>query len=482
MTQTIAQHYPAHTDTNGVTWYMSGPGRMAGWTSSPEHADPSYAAEATLCHQQDMTPGDRAAVLRFARELERKADSADSQKNFSTVQTPAAHQPTTTRKEPPAVTEIMADGTPEPYARYSEFMHYPLPPFPERVDVNVDGWNRYKLPHPTTGKITAYTRATTVAKVTADTYKLERWKQRMKVTAVLKLIACAAGTIELPWITKIEAAAHLAEMTRLSQEQNNDARGGLGSYMDLMDDLTGGAEAREHGGAVHDWLAELAMGRVLLHQIPEMFLPHAVAYQDAMARAGLIDVPEWTERLVLNMKGRETIAGRLDGISYCVETGEFFLIDRKTSKTLDFSALEYGVQFSIYGFADLMLAIDRSGWEPMPPINDEMAFCIHVPSDQPERSQVVPFNLYTGAESMILALDVREDRRSADKRMLGQAYPIPSERSLRYVAARQAIQNIHDEPEARSIMEEYGDVWDDALSELGAACFELLDDTTQKAS
>lgn len=39
----IAQNYPARTDSNGTTWYRSGGGPQDGWTAQIEYAHPSYA-------------------------------------------------------------------------------------------------------------------------------------------------------------------------------------------------------------------------------------------------------------------------------------------------------------------------------------------------------------------------------------------------------------------------------------------------------
>lgn len=356
------------------------------------------------------------------------------------------------------------------YARYSEWSRYPLPPFPAQINVEMDGYNRYKLPSPTTGRLTAYTRATTVSSTIADYYALNRWKQRMVAVNIMKLLDQSLLGTDSDFnsqflLTKLRAAI-----------KNDPSEKTLGRLLDEIDNELGGADAKELGGAVHDWIAELDMGRVLLHQIPEQFQPYALAYQDCMARAGLIAIPEYTERLVLNDIGAESIAGRLDGICLCVETGELHVLDRKTSKTLDFSWLEYGAQFAVYAFASKMLLPDRSGWEPMPDLNLKQAFCVHVPSDQPERSQVVPFALAPGAEAMTEALTVRDLRRNAEKRIAGGTYPIPSAKTLRYVEARQALQNIHNEDEARALVVEYENVWDNDLNEFGAQCFDLLMD------
>ena len=461
----VAQDFPARTDDNGNTWYRPVRDKgmdlsQWGWTSNPELAHPDYAAAVTVCElPTNVTAHDRAAILELQQELDQRSKEASVSTELTTN----------------------ADGEPEayndPWPRRSEICGFPLPPFPEQVNVEMDGWKRYKLPSPTTGKLTAYTRATTVAGVTPDDYNLVQWKIREKVAAT---IDCA---MHYDW-AEVGAPADIDQRKVLAYQEYLEALDAgqgkkINAAIDKMHDICGGAESREHGGAVHDWIAELDMGRVLLHQIPEQYQVHARAYQDAMARAGLIAIPEYTERLVLNTSGIETIAGRLDGIAYCVETGEWHVIDRKTSKTLDFSALEFGLQIcGIYAGSDLMLAPDRKEWLPMPEVSQELAFVIHVPSDQPERSQVVPLAVGPGVFVKDTALDVRAQRRQAKEVFLGQTYPVPSEASLRYVAARQRLQDLRDLADAQAIMQEYEDVWDDGLAEFGAQCFELLDTDT----
>lgn len=435
----VDQLYPARTDANGVTWYRPAQTygvklSMWGWTSDFSQAHPDYA-------MHDPPPPKEIRVTELA---------------------------------------LTDDGEPDvyidPWPRRSEICGFPLPPFPEQVNVDTDGWNRYKLPSPTTGKLTAYTRATTVAGVTPDDFNLVQWKVREKVRAAIDCGEHYEQALKgWPEADQAKVAAYQEYLDALQDGRSRE----VNKAIDKMHDLCGGAESREHGGAVHDWIAELDMGRVLLHQIPEQYQVHARAYQDAMARAGLIAIPEYTERLVLNTAGIETIAGRLDGIAWCAATGELYVIDRKTSKTLDFSALEFGIQIAgIYAKAELMLRMDRSGWDPMPPVNQEQAFVIHVPSDQPERSQVVPIAIPPGEKARDTALEVRSQRKHADKVFFGGAYPIPSADALRYVQAYQRLQDLQSADDAQAIMQEYEDVWDDDLTQFGARCFELLSPNT----
>src|SRR5213083_2490521 len=97
---TVAELYPARTDTNGTTWYRSGAGAQDGWTAQLKYADPSYTT--TTDEGTDMT----------------------------------------------ALTDDFEEYHPP---RFTEWMRYPLPPEPPRPPSKFNGWRQYLLPSPTTG-------------------------------------------------------------------------------------------------------------------------------------------------------------------------------------------------------------------------------------------------------------------------------------------------------------------------------------------
>jgi hypothetical protein len=395
-------------------------------------------------------------------------------------------EPLNDNREKELMREMTLDGA---AVRYSEYSRYPLPAFPAQMAVKMDRYDRYVLPHPVTGVPTSFTRATTVSNTTSDHYMLERWKIRTKVAAVVKAVTLCneliAGTSREFSPQEMWGAALVPDLYRLLEEDPTEK--GLGRHIDLIDDVMGGADAKELGGAVHDWIAELDMGRVLLHQIPDQFQVYAANYQRAMASAGLIAVGEYTERVVLNDRGTEMVAGRIDGIARNVDTGKLHILDRKTKACKEYtdplalSALEFGIQIGgVYGWATKMLNEAGTGWDPMPDIDHEIAYIAHIPSDAPEKSTVVPIRMWPGGESMITALTVREERRGAKKAFFGEKVPAPSKKALRYVHARQALQQLTSKEDAENIALEYLDVVDDDLIAFGAQCLELLTATTEK--
>ncbi|QUE25820.1 hypothetical protein SEA_GLENHOPE_50 [Mycobacterium phage GlenHope] len=532
---TIAQQFPARRQPDGRIWYRSEP---FGWTDNPEMAHPSYFApdappvienDPARPDQPDMNAhaaGDLGvAAARFdhcdecpfeddqacnprttecghvQRALEvcphgyptadecgicrakARADRNRSNCGPAAPQTPEPASPGTTtpdERNETAVTELAVDGTVAAEPRFTKTMGYPLPPENPRAKIVYDGWGRYKLPSPSTGRPTAYSRSTTVASTLDDTYNLNRWKIRTQVAAVLQALEAEQAAAErdqsgfdAPLDERTETLASLMAELRQKIADGNDNK--TNNVIDQIDNLCGGRDAAELGEAVHAWLEAIDIGIVLPRDVPDMFKPYVTAYRSLLRRYGLIAVPEYVERIVLNDRGEETVAGTLDRIYYCVTDGKLYLGDVKTSKTLEFGYLTYGTQFAVYGYATKILAVDASGWEPMPEIDQTQCFCVLIPSDVPENAEIVTFDLWAGGEAMIAALAARRIRKEAKKTIpYRHAIPTPSKQALRYVEARQAIEDIADLSEAGAIREQYQDVWDDDLTRLGGVVAGLL--------
>jgi len=298
-----------------------------------------------------------------------------------------------------------------------------------------------------------------------DSYHLTRWKIRTQVAAVLKMQKRAeAGDTA--------AAELLDQMYELVADGNGNKVNGV---LDKMDVMCGGRDAAELGTAVHAWLEAIDIGTVVASEVPDQFQPYLVNYQAVLAKHGLVAVPEYVERVVLNERGEQTVAGTLDRIYRIQSTGELVLGDVKTSKTLEFGWLNYATQFAVYGYATKMLKMDATGWEPMPKINQEYAICLHVPSDTPEQASAVTFDLWFGGEAMKTALEARRRRSEAKTRVpYKHAIPVPTREALRYVEARQALQNISHPDQLSAVWERYSDVWDTELTQFGEQVAKLF--------
>ncbi|QFG11194.1 exonuclease [Gordonia phage CloverMinnie] len=454
---TIAEQWPVQPQTNGTAWYRPEDRPMDGWTSDPLRAHHSY-----------FSPG---------------ATDEDRRREHEIRTTQGGHRPDPQPQED-SMTVIDDSGAPVGPVRATETMGYPLPPEPPRVKVVYDGWGRYKLPSPSTGRPTGFTRATTVASVLDDTYNLNRWKRRETAKRVMLAAELAAAGKDFP-TAEISPDQAMSALEKAVEGEDNKA---LDRALDVLDDNLGGRDAAELGTAVHAWIEAVDIGMVRIAEVPEMFQPYIAAYQEVLRRHGLIALPEYVERIVLNDRGEETIVGTLDRIYLVVATGDLLLGDVKTSKTLEYGYLSYAVQLAVYGYAPYMLGLDGKTWEPAPKMiglphpSDAEVFAdndgedprppygviIHVPSDQPERASAVTMDLWFGAETMVAALETRRRRKLAPKQVpYVHALPTPSKAALRYVEARQALQNISAPDELNGVWEQYQDVWDDALTQLG---------------
>lgn len=362
------------------------------------------------------------------------------------------------------MTEITMDGQVVAQQRTTPTRHYPLPPEPPRFQPEWNRYQQYLLPSPTTGRPTAFVRASTLARVMDDRYNLELWIQRKLVSAVIT----ASGLVDMHPDNLNDEGRELAAAYRMLLNTSAEDQK-YNRVVDRIDDLTGGKDAQELGTAVHAWLEAVDIGQVRPADVPEQFQPYLAAYRRELQRNGLEPVTAYVERIVLNSTGVETVVGTIDRIYRIVATGELVMGDVKTSKSLEYRWLEYGVQVGgCYAGANLMLSIDGIRWEAMPEINRDYAVLVHVPSDQPERASVVTLATAFCQQAYHQALVVRDLRRRAKQEIpFVHALPARTPDVARYLEARHAIQDISDPAELGGVWEQYQDVWTDDLTDLG---------------
>lgn len=138
-----------------------------------------------------------------------------------------------------------------------------------------DRWGRALIPHPDTGKETAFTRVTTFAKSISDTFGLAKWQTRMAVKGLTMrpdLFALAAATPT----TDSKTLDRLAE----------DAKEAAGS--------SAGANS---GTALHSFTERVDRGERVV--IPAPWDADVAAYRKAMADAGLTVDRRYIERMVV---------------------------------------------------------------------------------------------------------------------------------------------------------------------------------------
>lgn len=445
----VAVDYPARRQPDGTYWYrpVRDKGIDAtqwGWTHDPNQAHEDYQCQVCFGHPStcDCAGG----------------PSMPDPANF--IKDP---KPPTTEEN--TMTDATDLGIAPPQPRVTQWAEYPLPPMLPRPRPKFNQYGHYLMPDPVTGLPVGFVRATTVAKTLDDTYNLSRWTTRTQCASVLKLVDYAADGNQI-------AIDMLAELRKAIENGNGST---VNSLIDRIDDYNGGKHSAEFGDAVHEWCAAIDTGMVLLKDVPEMFRPWVDAYRATLARHGLIAVAEYVERLVLNDNGIERVVGTLDRIFKSVSTGELFLGDLKTSKAdnVKWSWLTWPVQLSSYARARLMWGLDEK-WAPMPALNPDMGLLVHLPSDSPKQSHLLPMRLSCGDDYLETSLLTRAHRKNAKHDVPGLTTPVPSKEALRWVHAHQAVQAANSVSDLDAVWAEFQDVWSDELTELGHAVAKLF--------
>lgn len=424
----VAGLYPARVQSNGTTWYRpcspgGGPGPPdMGWTSELSQAHPDY----------HTTP----------KEIEDTMLALDE--NFEPLK----------------------------QAKVTEFSRYPMPEREAyRAPVGFGMWGWYDLPSVTGSGRAIYPRATTISGTLDEKSNLELWKRREIVKRVVQLHAMRPDEMIHDYF-KVTAGEALKKLDHAINSNNANT---LNSALDTIDNLMGGADAREFGTCIHAWLEAIWTGNALLKEVPTIVRPYAVAALKAMAIRGLIARPEYIERVVLNDQGEEIVAGRIDCIWELAETGELVMGDTKTNKDLSYSWLSYGVQIGgVYGWATKMLSVDGQSWEPMPELNRDFAIILHVPNGSPEKTSTVAIDVWWGGSVLVDSLRARALRKGAKTAVPSKVIPAPSDKALRLATARVKLSAISSLDDGQKVFDEYQDVWNDDIDSFANTVVELL--------
>lgn len=458
----IAEAFPARTQPDGTVWRRSGGGKQDGWSPDPAQAHADYFA-----------PGAPAPLP----PLDASSASVVSVPPDSVSEPQNATQPVSTTTTEENHMDISADMTPAP--RTTEYQGYPLPPETPRPASVFGQWGWYKLPHPETGRPTLFPRATTVAKVLEDREGLAKWGRRETALRVMELAKLPPDTRLNP-LFETTASSALGALLAATESDKVTA---VDAVLDMIDNMMGGAHARELGECVHAWCEAIDMGIVLRRDVPDLVRPHVDAYYRTLAHRGIVPLPDFVERTVLNTQCEEehglSVAGKIDRVFRIVTTGELVLGDVKTSKDLKYSWLAFAVQVGgVYGWAERVLSLDGTHWEAMPTIRDDFAILIHVPSNNPAGTAAITIDKWFGGEALVESAVVKSIRKEAPAKVPQHAVPVPSEAAIRYATARAELSNITTLDEGQGVYEAYEDVWDDDLGEHAARVAALLEQNT----
>ena len=247
-----------------------------------------------------------------------------------------------------------------------------------------DGYGRYLLPHPHTGKEAAWTRTTTISSTLADRWALEAWSQRNTVI----------GLGLRPDLYALAAASTPDDKDQLTQ------------IVDQAQEAARASSAANLGTALHQLTQRIDAGETL--DVPEPWRPDVDAYLNTLT-ANHLKV-EAIEQIVVDV--RYQIAGTFDRILHSPDTGLSYVADLKTgANALRYSTNEIAIQLAIY--AGATHAWTGTYYQPMPTVSQDWAIIIWLPVSQ-GHCELHAVNLTEGRKALTLALAVRAWRKRSD--------------------------------------------------------------------
>jgi hypothetical protein len=260
-----------------------------------------------------------------------------------------------------------------------------------------DRYGRYVLPHPLTGKETAFTRVTTLARTLADEYGLNQWAKRnvakgMGLRSDLVVAAAAADP--------------------------DEDKGTLASIVEQAEQAAGAKRGANLGTAFHQSAKRLDGGESLKSiGLPAPVDADLATYERTLKKAGLKVIPAYMERIVFVPLDGMEVCGTLDRIYQqppgVTKSEPFTVGDLKSGKDLDYSWLEIEIQQACYSRATFMWDKEKGHWIALPVIVDQSrALVIHCPIGKAQTT-IYGVNLIEGWRKAKLAVDVRAARKSA---------------------------------------------------------------------
>lgn len=222
-----------------------------------------------------------------------------------------------------------------------------------RPEPKRDRWGRYIVAGPD-GKQTSHQRATTFAKLVADTYNLSRWQIR----------SAAQG-----FTLRHDLLASYAAL----RDPNGVDKSAANAIADQAIEAASASAGANMGTALHTFTERVDLGEPLT-VVPEQWRPDIAAYQTALADNQITLDPNHIEGVVI--LDDLQVAGTFDRI--VTVNGERHIADLKTGKDPAAFPHEICIQLALYAHADAIWNTSTSTREPMPEVNRDRALVIHL--------------------------------------------------------------------------------------------------------
>jgi hypothetical protein len=253
--------------------------------------------------------------------------------------------------------------------------------------VERDGFGRYRLVHPVTGKKQAWQRCTTFSKMLEDTFGLGKWQRRMAA----KGLALRPDLLDM--IATLEVKQDSQRMDLLLEQAM---------------DAAGQKVAANQGTVCHKHTEDVDRGDSL-DDVPPRYRADVTAYVKAIRDAGITIVPELIERITAVPD--LGVGGTLDRVVRD-RHGKYRILDVKTGN-MDFGQLGICVQLAVYaagvntaGVYDL----DTGTWQQGPKVETDYALVAHIPVGS-GTCELLKVPIDTGWEAVQTAVQVRDWRK-----------------------------------------------------------------------
>lgn len=269
----------------------------------------------------------------------------------------------------------------------------------------IDRYGRYLLPGPD-DEPRPHTRATTIAKTIADTTALEKWKMRM--------VAAGIGRREELYAL---ASSHDPETDRKVFEE----------ITEKAMEAAGSSTKASLGTALHRFTERLDAGEIGLDDVPDQWRERCAVYQQTMTKAGIVTHREYLEQRLID--DRYGVAGTTDQI-VTLPNEQRVIADKKTGANLDFSWLEIAIQLAIYANHTA-----RATWDPTlnrwvraerVNVSPAVGLIIHLPALGEPRCDLYQLDLEQGYAGYLLAMEVREWRKTKNLSTRYGHFPTPT--------------------------------------------------------
>lgn len=280
-------------------------------------------------------------------------------------------------------------------------------------------WGQYVIPEQSTGTEVDYQRATSLARMLADTYNLDRWQRRMTVLGL-------AARPDL--FAQVVAATP-------------DERALLNEVCEQAAEAAGASVGRNIGSAMHRFAQRADAGETVTP--PEPLDKDLTAYRAALVAAEVSPVEYMSERIVVVPSIQ--VAGTFDRILQSPRWAKPRIGDLKTAQEI-WSFLEIAVQLACYAHGASIWDLDLEQHLPMPDVDQEIAIVMHAPAGKGVCT-LYEVDIVAGWEAVQLAVQIRGLRKRKDfANELNPAVAVgsPDDGGLRAEHARQRLMGLAD--------------------------------------